>query len=118
MVSYRTRRVAVFAGESPLSMKVALEIHPEETPLGVATSSGTVGPSTSFGRADAAAVIAPDAALADAVATALGNRVRGRGDMGPALEWALSVEGVRGALVIVGGSLAAKGKLRLAEGGG
>jgi len=116
MVSYRTRRVAVFAGESPLSMKVALDIHPEETPLGMATSSGTVGPSASLGRADAAVVMAPDTALADAVATALGNRVGGRGDIEAALEWALSVEGVRGALVIVGRHLGAKGKIRLAEG--
>ncbi|MHC5053504.1 MAG: UPF0280 family protein [Planctomycetota bacterium] len=116
MVSYRTRRVAVFAGASPLSMKVALEVQPEETPLGLATSSGTVGPSTSFGRADAAMVIAPEAALADAVATALGNRVREPEDMEGALEWALSVEGVRGALVIVGSHLGAKGKVRLAEG--
>ncbi len=116
MASCRTRRIAVFAGASPLSMKVALEIRPEETPLGIATSSGTVGPSTSFGRADAVVVMAPGAALADAVATALGNRVRAAEDMEPALEWALSVEGVLGALVIVGKHLGAKGKVRLAEG--
>lgn len=114
MVSYRTRRVAVFAGGSPLSMKVALEVQPEETPLGVATSSGTVGPSVSFGKADAAVVLAPDAALADAVATALGNRVGAPADVERALEWALSVEGVRGALVIVGDRLGAQGKVRLA----
>ncbi len=116
MVSFRTRRIAIFAGASPLSMKVALEVHPEETPLGIATSSGTVGPSTSFGKADAAIVTAREAALADAVATALGNRVRSQENMEDALEWALSVEGVRGALVIVGKHLGAKGKVRLAEG--
>ena len=116
MVSYRTRRVAIFAGESPLSMKVALAIHPEQTPLGIATSSGTVGPSKSLGRADAAVVMAPGTALADAVATALGNRVSEREDMEDALEWAVSVDGVRGALVIIGRHLGAKGKVRLAEG--
>lgn len=40
------------------------------------TSSGTVGHSFSFGRGDAAVVLAGDAALADATATSLGNRLR------------------------------------------
>jgi ApbE superfamily uncharacterized protein (UPF0280 family) len=111
----RPRRVAVFAGDSPLSMKLALEIAPGQTPLGVATSSATVGPSVNFGKADAAVVLAPDAALADAAATALGNRVRSGGDLEPALAWALGIEGVRGALVVLGGQFAARGEVRLAE---
>ncbi len=111
------RRVAVFAGGRALSMKLALEIAPDETPLGVATSSATVGPSMSFGKADAAGVLSPDVALADAVATALANRVRAAGDMEPALAWALGVEGVRGALVVLGDRFAARGEVRLAEGG-
>ncbi len=116
MASRSSRRVAIFAGESPLSLKLAVEIAPEETPLGVATSSATVGPSVNFGAADAAVVIAADAALADAAATALGNRVRSRGDLGPALEWVLRVEGVRGALVILGDAFAAQGLIRIAPG--
>ena len=110
------RRVAVFAGASPLSMKLAIEIPPADTPLGVATSSATVGPSTSFGAADAAVALAPDAALADAVATALGNRVRSRGDLERALEWALGVEGVLGALVVLGDKVAVQGRIKLAAG--
>ncbi len=112
----RPRRVAVFAGESPLSMKLALEIAPGETPLGIATSSATVGPSVNFGKADAAVVLAPNAALADAAATALGNRVRSRGDLEPALAWVLGIEGVRGALVVLGDQFAAQGGIDLAEG--
>lgn len=112
----RPRRVAVFAGRSALSMKLALEIEPGETPLGVATSSATVGPSVSFGRADAAVVLAPDAALADAAATALANRVRSRGDMEQALAWVVGIEGVRGALVVLGDAFAAKGRIDLAAG--
>ena len=108
-----TRHVAIFAGESPLSMKLAVEISPEDTPLGIGTSSATVGPSVSFGAADAAVVVAPDAALADACATALGNRVRSRGDLEPALGWALGIEGVRGALVIVGDTFAAQGRVKM-----
>lgn len=114
----RTRRVAVFAGRSPLSWRVALEFRPGETPVGVACSSGTVGPSLSFGTADAAVAVARDAALADAVATGLGNRVRSRGDLERALEWALSIRGVRGGLVVLGDCLAVRGRLRLAPCGG
>ena len=97
-------------------MKLAIEIPPADTPLGVATSSATVGPSTSFGAADAAVALAPDAALADAVATALGNRVRSRGDLERALEWALGVEGVLGALVVLGDKVAVQGRIKLAAG--
>ena len=71
--------VALFAGKSPLSHRVGLRIDPAWSPLGVCTSSGTVGHSLSFGRADAACVVAPGAALADAAATALGNRVQDPG---------------------------------------
>lgn len=112
--SNRTRRVAIFAGKSPLSMKLAIEIEPSETPIGLACSSATVGPSISFGSADAAVAIASSAALADAAATGLGNRVRTRGDFERALGWALSIPGVRGALVVLGGELAAQGELKLA----
>ena len=41
--SLEERRVAVFAGESPLSGKTALRIRPEAMPMGVCTSSATVG---------------------------------------------------------------------------
>jgi ApbE superfamily uncharacterized protein (UPF0280 family) len=77
--------VALFAGKSPLSHRVGLAIDPALSPLGVCTSSATVGHSLSFGRADAACVLAPSPALADAAATALGNRVQGLDTIAPAL---------------------------------
>lgn len=43
--------------------------------LGLCTSSGTVGHSFSFGVSDAAIAYSQDVALADAAATALGNRI-------------------------------------------
>jgi ApbE superfamily uncharacterized protein (UPF0280 family) len=72
-----------------------------------------VGHSVSHGRADAATVVAGSAALADAAATALGNRVSGAGDIQPALGWALSLDGVIGAVVIVGGQIGLLGDLEL-----
>ncbi|MDI9645808.1 MAG: UPF0280 family protein [Archaeoglobales archaeon] len=42
----------------------------------ICTSSGTIGPSVSFGYADAATVLGENAAVCDALATALGNGVK------------------------------------------
>ncbi|HNX96059.1 MAG TPA: UPF0280 family protein [Candidatus Aminicenantes bacterium] len=103
--------VGIFAGDSPIR-DLALRFSPGPRVASVCTSSGTVGHSLSFGCADAATVIAGDAALADAVATALGNSVRsldpefiGRG-MTPLL-----ATGVDGLLVIAGDRLLTLGNL-------
>lgn len=109
----RARLVGIYAGDSPLTGKVALKILPRETPLGICTSSGTVGHSLSFGAADAAIAIAPSAALADAAATAIGNRVKSVEDMPRALEWAQTVPGLLGAVIIKNDRLGAWGKVRL-----
>jgi uncharacterized protein len=106
-------RVGIFAGGSPLSGRVALEVNPKNTPLGICTSSGTVGPSLSYGCADAAVVLSPSAPLADAVATAMGNLVQGQDDLESALEYALKVKGVTGALLICDDKIAARGDIEL-----
>jgi len=106
--------VALFAGASPLSHRVGLNLDPALSPLGVCTSSGTVGHSLSFGRADAACVLAKSTALADAAATALGNRVQGPDSIAPALEWIAGVPEILGALVVVGEKLGAWGRVELA----
>jgi len=111
--STRQRRVGIFAGKSPLSNRLALEIRPEHTPLAICTSSGTVGPSLSFGRADAAVVLSPSAPLADAVATAAGNMVQEREEVQKAAEFALSIKGITGAVIIKADRLAACGELKL-----
>jgi ApbE superfamily uncharacterized protein (UPF0280 family) len=109
----RPATVALYAGASPLSRRVGLRIADEDTPLGVCTSSGTVGHSLSFGRADAACVVAPTAALADALATALANRVRDPGDIDPALAWLADIPQALGAVVVVGKALGAWGRVEL-----
>ena len=73
--------VGIYAGTSPLSNKLAVKIPSSITPLGVCTSSGTVGHSLSFGKADAVTIIAQSTALADATATAIGNRVKKTADI-------------------------------------
>jgi ApbE superfamily uncharacterized protein (UPF0280 family) len=105
--------VSLYAGRSPLSHKVGLKINPDRETWGVCTSSGTVGPSLSFGRADAACVVAVDAALADACATALGNRVPEASAINEALGWLGGIPGLTGGVVIVGEHLGAWGQIEL-----
>lgn len=111
----RPLRVAIYAGDSPLSMRIGLEIAPERTPLGVCTSSATVGHSESFGRADAVCVVARSCALADAAATALGNRVKGEEDLEGALEAAKGIEGVEAVVIVLRDKLALWGDHPLVE---
>jgi hypothetical protein len=105
--------VSIFAGTSPLSEKIGLVLPPELMPLGVASSSGTVGHSLSLGKADVGCVLSPSAALADAAATALCNRVQGPKDLSKIDEWAKGVKGILGALVILGDKMATWGKIEL-----
>ncbi len=111
--STRERVIGIFAGESPLSAKIAIELMPSETPCGICTSSGTVGHSLSFGKADAVTIIAPSATLADAVATACGNVVQIASDIDKGLAIASSTEGVTGAIIIIGGRVGVWGSVRL-----
>lgn len=112
--SLRRRLVGVYAGESPLTGKIAFVIQPEDTPLGVCTSSGTVGHSLSFGLADAVTVFSPSAALADAAATAIGNRVRSADDIPNAIEFAQHVPRLSGVAIVKGEVLGLWGKLKIA----
>jgi uncharacterized protein len=93
---------------------VALRIYPRQTPCGVCTSSARIGPSLSFGKADAATIIAPDAALADAIATDVCNRVKVEDDMEDAAGRGIE-RGATGVVIIFRDRLAARGEVELAE---
>jgi len=107
----RPRVAAIYAGKSPLSGTLSIRVSRLNQPLGVCTSSGTVGHSLSFGRADAAIVLAESAALADAAATALGNRVKEPTDIQRALEFLKQIPQVFGGAVVIGQSLGAWGEV-------
>lgn len=107
--------VSVFAGESPLSYKINFMIKAKDTPLGICTSSATVGPSISFGKADAVCVISKSATLADAAASAIGNRVKSKKDIQPALEYGMSISGVIGIIIIIGKEMGVIGKVELVQ---
>jgi uncharacterized protein len=106
-------RVGVFAGNSPLTYKINLLLKPAQMPIGICTSSGTVGHSLSFGRADAVCVVSKSSTMADAAATAIGNMVKGKEDMRAALMKGLEIEGVLGVLVIVDDQFGVIGEIEL-----
>lgn len=101
--------VGIYAGSSPIR-DLGFEVPPRENPLGIATSSGTVGPSISFGCADAATIISQDSALADAAATALGNSVQADNHLDECFK-AIDKPGIDGALIIRGDEMAMWGEL-------
>jgi len=112
LIGKHERRVALFAGEDGVQ-GVGLRIPAGLMPVAVCTSSGRIGHSTSFGSADAVTVLARNASLADAVATALANRVRCADDVERAIEAARNILGVLGVLVTVDGSIGAWGNMHL-----
>ncbi len=105
--------VSVYAGESPLSYKVNFIVKPEKTPLGICTSSATVGPSLSFGKADAVCVISPSATLADAAASAIGNKVKSKNDIKKALDFGMKIKGVTGIIIILESEMGVIGDIDL-----
>jgi len=113
--SLRQRTIGIYAGGSPLTGRLGLQIEPEDTPLGICTSSGTVGHSLSFGRADAAIVLADSATLADAAATAIGNRVSEPADIEKAIEFARGIGQLRGVVIIKGENLGVWGEVKLVK---
>lgn len=115
LVGSKERITGIYAGASPLSCKIGLKISPEELPMAICTSSGTVGHSLSFGLADAAVILSKDACLADAAATALGNLVRTPEDIEPALKKIQTIQGISGALIIMGNSMGAWGGIKLVK---
>jgi uncharacterized protein len=105
--------VGVYAGHSPLSMKVGIEIEPSDKSRAICTSSGSVGHSLSKGVADAVCIVGPECSVADAAATAIANRVSSVHDIQPAIQWGRTLEGVEGILVIMGSQVGMWGKIRV-----
>lgn len=113
MVCKKMRNIRIYAGNSPLTEKIALQVAPEETPLGICTSSGTFGHSFSFGKADAVIAIAPSASLADASATAIGNLVEGAAHVPKAIEFAQGIKGLRRVVIIKDNEIKSWGKVKI-----
>ncbi len=101
--------LSIFAGKSPLSGKIGIEIPKGTGSIGVCTSSGTVGPSLSFGKADAVMVACRDTALADAWATSLANRVQNAEDIDIVLKFTEQIKEVLSFVIICDGTVGIRG---------
>ena len=73
-------KFALYAGEGSLFSNIIFELNAKDG-VGICTSSATVGPSFSFGKADAVVAIADDAGIADAAATSIANKIRSADDI-------------------------------------
>ena len=103
-------RVGIFAGNASIN-ELAFEVEPRETPFGICTSSGTVGPSFSYGKADAAVIISSNILLADAAATALGNRIKEEKDLKSSFDFLKKLPEIEGALALINDKIGMFGTL-------
>lgn len=105
--------ISVFAGQSPLSEKIGLHIPAAEFPLGICTSSGTVGPSLSLGRADAVMIVCKDVMLADSYATAMANRIKTVNDLQSVIDRISDIPEILGAIAVKDDRMAISGRFEL-----
>jgi uncharacterized protein len=105
--------LSVYAGKSELSEKVGVIIPSIETPTGVCTSAGTIGPSLSFGKADAVMVACKSTTLADALATALGNKVKSSTDIDSVLKYSETYPEIISLIIICEGKVGIKGNFEV-----
>ena len=113
MQTNRPVTVGIFAGPSPLSMRIGLQLGGNQQPVAVCTSSGTVGHSFSLGKADAVCVVAECCALADAAATSIANRIGSPADIDAALNAGKHIKEINGLVIVVADRLGVWGQLEV-----
>ncbi|MDD5613842.1 MAG: UPF0280 family protein [Candidatus Omnitrophica bacterium] len=110
-----SKTVAIYAGNSILSGRIGLKIKAQDMPCGVCTSSGKVGHSLSFGKADAVTVIAKSAVLADAFATAVGNMVKSSSDIENTIDCYSMIREILGIIIIIDDKIAFCGNIEIVK---
>ena len=105
--------IGIYAFNSPLSKKFGFKISQKDCPLGIGTSSSKSTRALSFGEADAVTVMAENAAIADASATAICNVVKGEPEeaIQKGLNLAKKINGVKGVIIIKESHIGLWGKL-------
>jgi uncharacterized protein len=115
MLLRRPLSAALYAGSDNLLNDLAFLIDPADREPGrlraVCSSSGKMGHSLSFGGCDLATVFAGSASLADAAATSLCNSVRRKPDIEKNLERIQKIEGIDGAVLVMGETFGSIGKI-------
>lgn len=103
--------IGIHAGPGSPFNGLAFRVEPEDTPLAICSSSGTMGHSMSMGACDLATVVAKDAALADAAATLAANLVTMPEDLEPTAARIVTLPGVLGVLLVKSDRMAIQGML-------
>ncbi len=105
----------IYANKSPFSMKTGLLIKKKNNPYALCTSSGTLGHSKSYGKADAVTILSDSAALADACATSLGNLIQNPDDIKKAINMGKQIKGISGIVIIQNKHIGLWGDLQLVK---
>lgn len=84
----RRDRVVGLLPDPESGVLIGLNVAASACPLALCASSATIGHSLSFGQGELVLVRSPDGALADALATALCNRLQGPGDVKAVVDYA------------------------------
>ena len=108
-----TLTVGIFAGNSPLSLRIGIRLKDSSTPLALCTSSGTIGHSLSLGKADAVCVVAASCSIADAAATSIGNLVESPADIDDAIGAGRKMNDLAGIVVIADDKVGLWGDLEI-----
>jgi ApbE superfamily uncharacterized protein (UPF0280 family) len=104
--------IGLLAGSNTLSKRLGFRL--EKFPIGLATSSGKYSHALSFGEADAVTIFAETAGLADAVATSVGNIIKGNNKnkaIKQGLKKGMSIKGVKGVFIIFDDKVGQAGKI-------
>lgn len=104
---------AIYAGASPLSLRIGILLNYARQSIAVCTSSATIGHSLSKGAADAVCVISKSCSNADAAATAICNQVGSAKQIQQAVHFGNQIKGVLGIVVIVGDKIGLWGDVKI-----
>jgi len=105
--------VGIYAGSSPLSLRIGIRLKSRSKPEAVCTSSGTIGHSLSLGKANAVCVVADSCSIADAAATSIGNLIDSPADIENAIEAGRRLKELSGIVIIVGEKIGVWGDLEV-----
>jgi len=106
----KVRREMLLLAESSDFTGMKIAIQPSPKPVGVCTSSGKLGHSLSYGKADAVMVVGPTTSMADAAATGIANLIRSPSDIKRGLDRAQEI-GVLGVLILIEDQMGAWGNV-------
>ncbi len=113
--------IRVYTDDEVFKDRLLISIGDIKEPIGIATSSATIGPSLSFGRTSATIVISNNCALSDAAATRIANEVRTSKDLKRVLDkykriiYDFDIP-ITGVLCVIDSNMAAFGKIKVSFG--